>query len=95
LGTTAVVLWLPSVRRLGGDTQTARSPGIWRWTIGRIDPEIEHVRQHRMNGASLISAIVVLVVLVYRVGSSVLALVIVIAMLTYLGALARRRWGVR
>ena len=94
LGTTAVVLWLPSVRQLGRDAQTARSPGLWRWTIGSIDPEIEKARQHRMNAASLISILVVFVVLMYRLGSPVLIFVIAITLLTYLGALARRRWGV-
>ena len=103
LGTTAVVASFPLVRQLGRDTQVAASPGLWKWTagslwkwtVGRIDPEIEEVRQHRMNVVSLISTLVIFVLLTYRFGSWVLVSVIAIALLTYLGALARRKWGVR
>jgi len=94
VGTGAVVIWLPAVRRLGGKTQVQRgAPALLAWTLGRVDPDIEVAPQYRMNVLSLLSIVAVLVVLAFHIGRSVLALVLGVGLLVYFGILAKRRWG--
>lgn len=93
VGTTAVVGSLPAVRQLGSAEATERRPpAIWTWTLGSVDPEIEVGPQYRMNALSLSSVLAVLVFLVFRLGRPMVMVIIGLALLIYLGSLAKRKW---
>jgi MFS family permease len=93
-GTTAVVVWLPSLWFLGrGVERVGTNTRIWGWTIGSIDIEVEETRQHRMNALTLICALIAIVFLGYTFRTIALLFVLAIFVFAYLGALAKRRWG--
>jgi MFS family permease len=93
-GTTAVIVWLPVVRSLGGRSQgQARPSAMWAWTFGSVDPDIEVGPQYRMNAVSLFSVLAVLVFLGFHIGRSIFVVAVALGLFAYFGILAKRRWG--
>jgi MFS family permease len=94
-GTTAVILWLPTVRNLGTvQARETKALSLWAWTFGSVDPDIEVAPQYRMNALSLFSIFAVFVFLGFHVGRSFLLVVFALGVFVCVGLLAKRRWGI-
>jgi MFS family permease len=96
VGTGAVILGSDELRKLARSTrEPLRRPfGLWIVAIGSVDPEIEHPRQHRMNGVSSVVMLLVLGYLVYWLRVYAIVLLAFLMAFAYLGSRIKRRWGV-
>jgi len=94
IGTGAVILGSSTLRELGrgkGD-DPRQHLGLWRLTVGSIDPEVEETQQHRMNSMSLMLLLVLVGFLVYWWRVYAAMLLTLLAVFAYLGSRVKRRW---
>jgi MFS family permease len=94
MGTGVVILGSRTLRELGrgkGD-EPRQQLGLWRLTVGSIDPEVEEAQQYRMNSVSLMLLLVLVGFLGYWWRVYTAMLLIVLTVFAYLGSRVKRRW---